>query len=117
MGGADRTSKLRTQFGGKCFLSPPLKFLSKGCLHSHACRDPYTHKYWGSVREFSRSKTRQRPLRCNFALVPDLSEVIKWRRYIVRSRIWEKSGIEQKGETPRFGHTRTRRDELIRSRP
>ncbi|GFW83634.1 hypothetical protein TNCV_2204831 [Trichonephila clavipes] len=35
----------------------------------------------------------------------------------IRSRIWEKSGIEQKGEAPRFGHTRTRRDELIRSRP
>ncbi|GFT24909.1 hypothetical protein TNCV_3021881 [Trichonephila clavipes] len=54
---------------------------AKGAYISHACRVHYTHKYWGSVREFSRSKTRQRPLRCNFALVPDQSEKIKRTRF------------------------------------
>ncbi|GFX71998.1 hypothetical protein TNCV_3331021 [Trichonephila clavipes] len=32
------------------------EFLSKGCLHSHACRDHYTHKYWGASENFPARK-------------------------------------------------------------
>ncbi|GFU07745.1 hypothetical protein TNCV_4193591 [Trichonephila clavipes] len=58
----------------KVFSFPTTVALSKGCLHSHACRDPYTHKYWGERQRIFRSKTRQRPLRCNLRAVPDQSE-------------------------------------------
>ncbi|GFU85134.1 hypothetical protein TNCV_1553971 [Trichonephila clavipes] len=58
-----------TDFGGMCFLSPPLRAnsLAKG---SHACKDHYTHKQLGMSENFPARKQDNKKA-TTFALVLD----------------------------------------------